>query len=66
MKELTRVLTIELTLISQLYGEYTPLSKAAKITLAKELKACIGCDDAYVVRVQDFVADAKKGSEENV
>jgi hypothetical protein len=59
-REVTRILTAEITLIGRNIRnkEITPKDFAAKET-ERMIRECLNCDDVKVVNVQDFIRDVE-------
>ena len=53
MSELTRIITMEVTMISK--GENAPDKEEAKNAVEKAIKETLGADDVNILKVQDFV-----------
>lgn len=59
MKEITRIITCELTTIEKLKNDEKPFSKEVTEQLVKAAMDKVGFDDCYVVKIQDFVNDVE-------
>lgn len=53
MSELTRIITMEVTMISR--EETAPDKEEAKNAVEKAIKETLGADDVNILKVQDFV-----------
>ena len=61
MKELTRIITAQFTVIGNVNDEGEMVGKDECVRFCEEdLKAHTGCDDVKVIGVQDFVRDDVK------
>lgn len=58
MAELTRIITVEVTMIGDAEGAVEKESQSKAI--AARIKEAIGADDVNVTNVQDFVMEDKK------
>lgn len=62
MKEITRIVTMEVTQIVQVEDETEVMSREeAKQYIETSMKNYAGYDDVLVTNVQDFVRDLEKG-----
>ena len=57
MSELTRIITIQITKISN--AENAPEKEAASHFVSYAVKKCLDADDVNVLNVQDFINDEK-------
>lgn len=61
MSELTRIITMEVTMISK--GENAPDKEEAKELVEKAVKESLGADDVNILKVQDFLIGEENGKD---
>lgn len=57
MSELTRIITMQVTMISD--AESAPDKESVKVSVSDAIKKCLGADDVNVLNVQDFLLDER-------
>lgn len=57
MSKLTRIITIQVTMISD--AEDVGDKESAKASISDAVKECLGADDVNVLNVQDFLLDER-------
>lgn len=61
MKEITRINTVQITDIAKVEDDFDFVESKERTekTAGGVIKSLLGCDDAVVVQVQDFIRDIK-------